>query len=136
MAASEYARTSGTYASLRAQATTKADVDLGNVGNYGISSSITSTSTTTYANSAAARLASLSTAGNVTTHNAVGAYCFCKYQSSAALDPGATVAGSSLRPANAAGNYYSSALSGTWRCMGYKPGNSEVNNITLYVRIS
>lgn len=51
------ANTSGTYAGLRAQATTKADVGLGNVGNYGITSVTSSGSTTTYASAAGVKAA-------------------------------------------------------------------------------
>ena len=46
--ASHYALVSGTYANLRAQATTKADVNLGNVHNYGITSSLTSNNARQY----------------------------------------------------------------------------------------
>ena len=48
VAAASYARTTGTYAGLRAQATTKADVDLGSVQNYGITSSLTSNNSQLY----------------------------------------------------------------------------------------
>ena len=46
--ASQYVLTSGTYTGLRAQATTKADVGLGNVQNYGITSSLTSNNASQY----------------------------------------------------------------------------------------
>ena len=46
--ASQYVLISGTYPNLRAQATTKADVDLGNVQNYGITSSLTSNNASQY----------------------------------------------------------------------------------------
>ena len=48
VAANAYARSSGTYSGLRAQATTKADVDLGNVQNYGITSGLTSNNSQLY----------------------------------------------------------------------------------------
>lgn len=51
------ANTSGTYASLRAQATTKSDVGLGNVANYGVSTSVSNSSTTTYATASAVKTA-------------------------------------------------------------------------------
>jgi hypothetical protein len=51
------ANTSGTYSGLRAQATTKDDVGLGNVANYGVTTSVSSTSSTTYATASAVRLA-------------------------------------------------------------------------------
>lgn len=47
----------GTYPNLRAQGTTKADVGLSSVNNYGASSSVTSSSSTTYATSLAAKTA-------------------------------------------------------------------------------
>lgn len=46
--ASQYVLISGTYPNLRAQATTKADVDLGNVQNYGLTSSLTSNNASQY----------------------------------------------------------------------------------------
>lgn len=60
------ANTSGTYSGLRAQATTKADVGLGNVPNYTASSSATSSSTTTLATSAAVRTAYLKASSPLT----------------------------------------------------------------------
>jgi len=51
--ASSYALQSGDYSGLRARATTKADVGLGNVPNYGISDSTGSNSSTTFASSKA-----------------------------------------------------------------------------------
>ena len=55
--AASKANTSGTYASLRAQATTKSDVGLSNVANYGVSTSVSNSSTTTYATASAVKLA-------------------------------------------------------------------------------
>ena len=53
VAAASYALQTGTYSALRAQATTKGDVDLGNVANYNASSSVTLNSNTSYALSSA-----------------------------------------------------------------------------------
>ncbi len=47
-AANMYALVSGIYPNLRAQGTTKADVDLGNVQNFGITSSLTSNNANQY----------------------------------------------------------------------------------------
>ena len=49
VAAASYALQTGTYIALRAQATTKGDVDLGNVANYSASASVTLNSNTSYA---------------------------------------------------------------------------------------
>lgn len=51
--ANQYVLISGTYANLRAQATTKADVGLGNVQNHGITSSLTSNNASLYASAKA-----------------------------------------------------------------------------------
>ena len=53
VAAGSYALQSGSYSGLRAQATTKGDVGLGSVPNYGISDSTSSDSSTTFASSKA-----------------------------------------------------------------------------------
>ena len=53
VAASSYALQTGNYTGLRAQATTKDDVGLGNVPNHGISDSTSSDSSTTFASSKA-----------------------------------------------------------------------------------
>lgn len=52
-AANTYAQQTGSYSGLRAQATTKGDVDLGNVANYTASASVTLNSNTSYALSSA-----------------------------------------------------------------------------------
>ena len=52
---SKYTVENGTYPDLRAQGTTKADVGLSNVANYGISDSRTSNTSTQYASSKAVR---------------------------------------------------------------------------------
>ena len=53
VSADSYALQTGTYSALRAQATTKEDVDLGNVANYSASASVTLNSNTSYALSSA-----------------------------------------------------------------------------------
>lgn len=75
-------------------------------------------------------------------HNNVGSLCFA-YRilggSSWAITPGSTVAGSTLRPA-AVTVGYATALSGTWRCLGYAIFNAEYQSVssatTLWQRIS
>ncbi len=52
-AASSYALNNGDYSGLRARGTTKSDVGLGSVANFGYSASVTLNSTSTYATSAA-----------------------------------------------------------------------------------
>jgi len=66
---------------------------------------------------------------------AVGSYMFARY--SANLSFGATVAGSTLTPANADGAVGgSSAQSGTWRCMGVTTTDNNQQLTTLWLRIS
>lgn len=88
-----------------------------------------------------------------TVAGGVGTYVFAKYSSDVAF--GTTVAGSSLNPASAiyaitlpsaaevsAGLATSSALTGTWMCMGnfvssstWSSGGGSVAGATLWVRI-
>ncbi len=82
---------------------------------------------------------------------AVGTYAECSTTNATAYNPGATIAGSSLRytrPVNfggvSCGSYqpssstaeprFGTAPSGTWRCMGYITGGSF--QVTLWLRIS
>jgi len=55
--AGESLDTSGTYPNLRAQATTKGDVGLGNVANYTVTSSVSDSSATKYATASAVKTA-------------------------------------------------------------------------------
>lgn len=66
------------------------------------------------------------------TQGAVGSYALCYYSANVALAFGAVVAGSTLSPADVAGNA-SSALTGTWRCMGNLGGTPYT---TLFLRIA
>ena len=72
-------------------------------------------------------------------HNIVGSLCFARQVSSGffTTNPGATVAGSELRAASA-GNATGTALSGTWRCLGYAAWSESYpdNATTLWQRIS
>lgn len=82
-------------------------------------------------------------------YNAVGSLCLCSSDYSPAVAPGATCAGSLLRPAgwshtgenssNPGSGYETlgSALSGTWRCLGSMGGVTGYTRcITLWQRIS
>lgn len=71
-------------------------------------------------------LAAMSTGG-------VGSLALAETQVAGTIGFGGTIAGSSLSPATAAGTQDGSALSGTWRCLGYAPGSGIT---TLWVRIS
>ncbi len=136
---------SGTYPNLRAQATTKSDVGLSNVGNYTRSSSVTSNSTGIYATTALTndlynwlpRTASAFASGQLVT----------AYKTDTnAITAGSTYSGSGLRAygitvVTSAGNQYlrrSSAvttLSGTWRALTTS-NTSGAYDGGLFVRIS
>ena len=67
---------------------------------------------------------------------AVGTYGFFQYQVSGAIQPGDNVAGADLEYAGLnTGNIatVSTAVSGTWKCMGYRFNNT--NTLTVYMRI-
>lgn len=140
------ANTSGTYASLRAQATTKADVGLGSVNNYGASSSVASNSTSTYATTALtndlygwlpyqaayngvgqiALLQSTSVSTNFTagsTYSASG----LNYSGFNNTDTGSFCYG---------GINSNNTVSGTWRALGTVLGRADRYSCTLFVRIS
>jgi hypothetical protein len=71
-----------------------------------------------------------------TTTLAVGTYCFCRASSFpfGAIQPGNDIAGSYLIPTSTYNNLsYTTALSGTWRCMGYL---DSTTSMTLFLRIS
>lgn len=66
----------------------------------------------------------------------VGSLCFAKNKSMTPVSPGGTIAGSILRPADAAGNVDAAALSGTWRALGVGISASNGAGVTLWQRIS
>ena len=67
---------------------------------------------------------------------AIGTYGFFYATNGTTKSPGATLAGSSLRYANAI-TYSSTAPSGTWRLMGYTQGGTSINyEFSLWLRIS
>ena len=69
-------------------------------------------------------------------HGAVGSLCFAKNAGVTSVSPGGTLAGSSLRPADAAGNAVIPSLSGTWRALGVGISASNDAGVTLWQRIS
>lgn len=71
-------------------------------------------------------------------HNVLGSFCFAVAVGSSTYAPGATIAGSSLRPAGVAGSIRngSSGLSGTWRCLGLAGYYDGVNHGTLWQRVA
>ena len=73
-------------------------------------------------------------------HNIVGSLCLAGLITPGAstINPGGTVAGADLRPANASGILTSHPFAGTWRCLGYSISGtgSYVPSITLWQRIS
>lgn len=105
----------------------------------GMAGSIAAATTTTAINSKIA----------ATAVYAVGSYIAATYELTSNVNPGATVAGSHLRPADLGGNWvqeddasYGSGISGTWRCMGYLRGypaageNAAYYGRTLWLRIA
>lgn len=67
---------------------------------------------------------------------AVGTYAMLTIDPPANLEPGATVAGSSLNYNNATGSLDISSPSGTWRLMGDTESGSEQLSTSLFLRIS
>lgn len=67
--------------------------------------------------------------GNISTGD-IGSYAFLK--TATAVDPGGTLAGSSLLYSNSGGTTIAGAPAGTWRCMGF----SRSPHVTLWLRIS
>ena len=117
-----------------------------------LSSAVNSTSTTLAATASAVKEAydlaaskaaashSHSYLGYDIGYNNVGSLCFAYRQTGAyALNPGSTVAGSELYPSSVStdsGGRHSTALLGTWRCLGFATGAAQSQRITLWQRIS
>ena len=77
------------------------------------------------------------TDGNPDAFGAVGTYVLALNLNAASYSAGDTNSGSNLRATNADAAAYSSALSGTWRCMGTTAGYStNPSAVTLWKRIS
>jgi len=126
----------GTGASTASNARTNLDVPSttgsGASGTWGISISGNAATVTSVPSSQVGS----STAGLAA--GAVGTYAMARNDSTTnPVTFGATISGADLKPANATGNNVGSALSGTWRCMGYALGESTSGNeTTLWLRIS
>lgn len=119
-----------------------------------LSTSISSTSTTLAATASAAKTAydrgttALNTAISANNNaesrvpkdsgfNTVGSSCFAIPITTTSHAAGSTIAGSSLRAAAAGLSGGSTALSGTWRCLGFVPDSSVTSlRATLWQRIS
>lgn len=73
-------------------------------------------------------------------HNNVGSFCFASHKHNSAINPGGTIAGSSLKPAGVGKGgtgSYNSALAGTWRCLGFcKWDESDYIYASLFQRIA
>lgn len=142
------ANTSGTYAGLRAQATTKDDVGLGNLPNA-VSSSVFLNSSSTLATSAAVWLAYDYLPRN-RSHGAVGQLTWARTTTlGGTIVAGNGYSGSSLRPYGVSiggenaqeswvfgGVSNGGALSGTWRALGYIAARWDRYPATLFVRTS
>lgn len=63
---------------------------------------------------------------------AVGTVCFCRQASGTALAEGSITAGANLYPGNGAGGWSGTALTGTWRTMGFTGASGHV---TCFQRI-
>lgn len=73
------------------------------------------------------------------THGAVGSLCFARNITADTVGPGSTTAGSYLRASDAYGSSAATALSGTWRALGYAASANETylsRGATLWQRIS
>ena len=64
----------------------------------------------------------------------VGSYAFLRRPSGVEINPGGTVAGSSLTYSDSGDNDSAISPSGTWRCLGYSPFG--ITSSTLWLRIS
>ncbi|MCW9529216.1 hypothetical protein [Klebsiella grimontii] len=79
-------------------------------------------------------LGAMATKDNPPFINEVGAYTLAWYDGS--VEYNSTVNGSALYPATADGNHSSSALNGTWRCMGRTETINDQHRVTLWQKIS
>jgi hypothetical protein len=147
------ANTSGTYSGLRAQATTKADVGLSNVGNFTIATSLSTNSTSVYAMSNLTHYL-WNLMPHKAAYNGLGQLGYLAYANSTGNAAGTTISinstysGSTLMPVGTRNNpdwtrptgsigTTSTRMSGTWRALGYAyTGDLYTPPCTLFVRIS
>ena len=140
------ANTSGTYASLRAQATTASDVGLGSVNNYGASSSVTSNSTSTYATTALTNDIYNWLPYTAASSKGVGTVILAYHTDvNITITAGSNYSGSVLREfaisvATSDGSMTAKdpvALSGTWKALtAVSNGGSSNYQTCMFVRIS
>ncbi len=142
------ANTSGTYSGLRAQATTKADVGLGNIPNA-TSNSTTSNSTSTLATSYAVNQVRRYLPKDL-AHGSTGQLTWARTTTiGGTITAGVSYSGSSLRPygVSISGNNAQESwvfggvangvpLSGTWRALGHIQARWDRYPATLFVRTS
>jgi hypothetical protein len=102
-------------------------------GTYGSSTTVPQITVDARGRITAATNVSLSYVSFDQNFNNVGSFCLAQPTLQGGSNPGTTRSGSDLRPAGAQGFSYGTALSGTWRCLGYVGADFEV---TLWQRIS
>lgn len=132
-AANLFAKASGTYANLRAQATTKEDVGLGDVQNHGISDSLTLNSSNSYASSKAIFDLSNRPTSAPTTLNAIGSYSIGKRRGISGV--GTVIAGSTLYRSGINGQSGGGRMPGGWRAMSEPAAVGGGVQACLFVRV-
>jgi hypothetical protein len=100
-------------------------------GNYGGSSAVPVITVDSNQRISAINTASITLTAAINANASVGdigTYAFMQQSSgNDTYNPGATLAGSSLRYSDATGRTHSTTPSGSWRCMGYDSGAALVN---------
>jgi hypothetical protein len=100
-------------------------------GNYGGSSAVPVITIDSNQRISAINTASITLTAAINANASVGdvgTYAFMQQSSgNTSYNPGATLAGSSLRYSDATGRVASTTPSGSWRCMGYDSGAALVN---------
>jgi type II secretory pathway pseudopilin PulG len=102
-------------------------------GTYGSSTTVPQITVDARGRVTAATNVSLSYVSLDQNFNNVGSFCFARSILQGQSNPGTTRSGSLLYPASAQGSAYSTALPGTWRCLGYI---NDAYESTLWQRIS
>tara|TARA_B100000035_G_scaffold14688_1_gene11993 strand:+ start:135 stop:911 length:777 start_codon:yes stop_codon:yes gene_type:complete len=101
-------------------------------GNYGGSSAVPVITVDSNQRISAINTASITLTAAINANASVGdvgTYAFMQQSSgNTTYNPGATLAGSSLRYSDATGRTHSTTPSGNWRCMGYDSGAALVNS--------
>ena len=94
----------------------------------------TQIATTAFVLANGANTSNVATATAALSAGAIGSYAFAG--TSVAIALGTTIAGSTLRIAGTMSVVQTTALSGTWRCMGYSSGDTLHRIATLFLRIA